>query len=132
MLPKSALRLFKESALGRFFHTVTMSVCVFATCPFSCNFFRGLSLALRSHDQVPASHWSTLPSTTPPIFIESAHWADLIIESRCPYVCMSVCPFSCNFFRGLSLAVRSHDQIPASHWSTLLPYPQGCHLFNTI
>ena len=35
------------------------------------------------------------------IFIESAHWADSIIESRCPlYVCMYVCmfvPFPCDF-----------------------------------
>ena len=26
-----------------------------------CNFFQDLSLALRSHDQIPASHWSTPP-----------------------------------------------------------------------
>ena len=31
-------------------------------------------------------------------------------------------PFPCNFFWGLSLVLRSHDQIPASHWSTILPY----------
>ena len=31
------------------------------------------------------------------VFIESAHWADSIIESRCP----SVCPFSCTRFWGL-------------------------------
>ena len=31
-------------------------------------------------------------------------------------------PFSCNFFWGFSLVLVSHDQIPASHWSTLLPY----------
>ena len=40
-------------------------------------------------------------------------------------VCLCVClfvPFPCNFFRGLSLVLRSHDQIPASHWSTLLSY----------
>ena len=36
-------------------------------------------------------------------------------------VCLCV-PFSCDFFLGLSLVLRSHDQIPASHWSTLLPY----------
>ena len=56
------------------------------------------------------------------IFIKSANWADSIIELQCPSVCLSVCPFSCDFFQGLSLALRSHDQIPASHWSTLLPY----------
>ena len=34
------------------------------------------------------------------LFIESAHWADSIIESRCPYVCVCVCvsvPFPCDF-----------------------------------
>ena len=39
----------------------------------------------------------------------------------CLYVYVYV-PFPCDFFRGLSLALRSHDQIPASDWSTLLPY----------
>ena len=32
-------------------------------------------------------------------------------------------PFQCKFFLGLSLALRSHDQFQASHWSTLLPPP---------
>ena len=36
-------------------------------------------------------------------------------------VCLSV-TFPCNFFRGLLLALRSHDQFEASHWPTLLPY----------
>ena len=38
---------FKESALGRFFHKVAISVCLFlflSVCPFSCDFFQ-------------ASHW---------------------------------------------------------------------------
>ena len=34
--------------------------------------------------------------------------------SMCLFICLSV--FPCNFFRGLSLALRSHDQTPASHW----------------
>ena len=42
------------------------------------------------------------------------HWAKLVIELLCPCVCAT----GCSFFRGLSLALRSHDQIPASHWST--------------
>ena len=52
--------------LGRFGLVVAMSVCVFLTLfvydfvPFPCNFFQGLSLALRSHDQILASHWSIL------------------------------------------------------------------------
>ena len=53
--------------------------------------------------------------------------ADSFIESRCPgldiniyiSVCLSV-PFSCNFL-GLSLALRSHDQILASYWLPPLP-----------
>ena len=36
-------------------------------------------------------------------------------DVRCLSVC---CPLPMRFFRGLSLALRSHDQIPASHWST--------------
>ena len=51
----------------------------------------------------------------------------VVTESVCLCVCLCLClclffPFPCNFFRGLSLVLRSHDQIPASHWSTLLPY----------
>ena len=46
------------------------------------------------------------------------HWAELVIESPCPYVCA----IKCSFFLGISLALRSHDQIPASHWSTH-PHP---------
>ena len=58
------------------------------------------------------------------LFSKNRPLADSFIESRCPYmdIYIYICPFSCHFFRGLSLALRSHDQIPASHWSTLLPY----------
>ena len=46
----------------------------------------------------------------------------LVVDmSVCVCVCLFV-PFPCDFFRRLSLVLRSHDQIPASHWSTLLPY----------
>ena len=41
---------------------VAMSVRLCLTdwlCPLPMHFFQGLSLALRSHDQIPASHWST-------------------------------------------------------------------------
>ena len=44
------------------------------------------------------------------------------IRSSSRIVCVFV-PFPCDFFRGLSLALRSHDQIPASHWSTPSPPP---------
>ena len=44
--------------LGRFDLVVAMSI--YLSVPFPCEFFQGLSLALRSHDQIPASHWSTL------------------------------------------------------------------------
>ena len=51
------LVIFTNSApLGRVGHGVAMSVCA-----IECSFFLGLSLALRSHDQIPASHWSSLP-----------------------------------------------------------------------
>ena len=53
-------------------------------------------------------------------FSKNRPLADSFIESRCPSVCLSL--YICDFFQGLSLALRSHDQIPASHWSTLLPY----------
>ena len=38
------------------------------------------------------------------------------------HVCLSVCAIGCSFFRGLSLALRSHDQFEACDWSTLLHY----------
>ena len=50
--------------LGRVGHRVAMSVCVsvcLCVCAIKCSFFLGLSLAPRSHDQIPASHWSTPP-----------------------------------------------------------------------
>ena len=50
------------------------------------------------------------------------HWAELVIELRCPFVC----DIECSFFLGLSLALRSHDQIPASHWrSKVVPKSGG-------
>ena len=53
--------IFTNSApLGRVGHRVAMSV-EMSVCAIECSFFRGLSLALRSHDQIPASHWSTPP-----------------------------------------------------------------------
>ena len=50
-----------------------------------------------------------------------AHLADSVIESPCPCVnCLSVCAIGCSFFQGL-LALRSHDQFQASHWSSIPP-----------
>ena len=49
------------------------------------------------------------------LFFKNRPLADSFIESQCPFICVFVCPFSCDFFWGLSLALRSHDQIPASH-----------------
>ena len=49
----------EEALLGRVGHRVTMSVRV-SMCAIGCSFFLGLSLDLRPHDQIPASHWSTL------------------------------------------------------------------------
>ena len=47
--------------LGRFGQVVAMSVYLFiyVYVPVPCNFL-GLSLALKSHDQFQASHWSSL------------------------------------------------------------------------
>ena len=49
-------RHFQESTLEQFGLVVAMSV---RTSVF--NYFQGLSLALRSHDQIRAWHWSTTP-----------------------------------------------------------------------
>ena len=48
------------SPLGRVGPRVTMSVCL-DVCAIVCSFFLGVSLALRSHDQFQASHFSTPP-----------------------------------------------------------------------
>ena len=59
-------------------------------------------------DRAQVQAWVGIPvpqkkETKEVIFIESAHWADSIIESRCPCVCLYV-PFHAVFFE-------------ASHWS---------------
>ena len=33
------------------------------------------------------------------------------------FVCLSVCAIGCSLFLGLSLALTSHDQFQAPHWS---------------
>ena len=48
-----------------FFHRVAMSFCV-CVCAFRCSFFRGLSVALWSHGQFQAYHWSSLPPSRGP------------------------------------------------------------------
>ena len=55
------MRFSKNRTLGRFFLVVAMSVYkyVYISVPFSYLLFQGPSLALRSHGQIPASHWST-------------------------------------------------------------------------
>ena len=58
--------VFTNSApLGQVGHIVAVSVCVSVclfVCAIGCSFFRGLSSALRSHDQFQASHWSSPPN----------------------------------------------------------------------
>ena len=56
------------------------------------------------------------------------HWVSLLEHSNWKIAYMSV-PFSCNFFWGLSLALRSHDQIPALYW---LPPPPSRNLFKFV
>ena len=55
--------VFTNSApLSRVGHRVAMSMCLFVCLRHRVQFFSlGLSLALRSHDQFQASHWSSLP-----------------------------------------------------------------------
>ena len=62
---KSETTFSKNLPLGRFFYRVAMSGCL-CVVPFPCKFFLGLSLALRSHDQIPASHWLTNPPPLAP------------------------------------------------------------------
>ena len=50
---------------------MSMYVCIYLYVPFPCNFFQGLSLALRSHDQFNTFHWST---PLPPTWGSSPHW----------------------------------------------------------
>ena len=73
-----------------------------------------------------------------PFVTESPQWVYSVSKSQCLSVCcqyhfyqlQSLCvvylcvPFPCDFFRGLSSALRSHDQIPASHWPS-------CHMIRS-
>ena len=57
-------RIFnKKMHIGPYAHYFIVAMLVCLSVPFSCQLFRGSSLALRSHDQIPASHWSTTPPT---------------------------------------------------------------------
>ena len=73
----------KNWPLGRFFHRVAMSMYMFV--PFSCNFSRGLSLALRSNDLIP-----------PPLNISYIFWGGVI-----------------SFFK------INHATSPKLYWSTI-------------
>ena len=50
----------KKGKISQFFGEITIksSPPIYVYVPFSCPFFQGLSMALRSHDQFEASHWS--------------------------------------------------------------------------
>ena len=56
-----------QTFIVEFFTTMSQSVMmyfqrivfVYTSLPSHCDFFRGLSLALRSHHQIPPSHWLT-------------------------------------------------------------------------
>ena len=58
------------------------------------------------------------------IFTHSALWAGSVIESQCPsiYLFVYMSPPSL-FFLCLSMALKLHDQVKASHWSTPKPTP---------
>ena len=70
-------------------------------------------------------HLLVLPSV---IFNESAHWADSVIQSRCPSACMYVpCEEDISFhWRGL--LHRSHDQIPGLSLVPLSKSPERVHV----
>ena len=58
--------------------------------------------------------------------INRPNWADSVIESPCPSVNLWLCAIGCSFcFRGLSLALRSHDQFQAFHWQNFGTSPVG-------
>ena len=58
--------------------------------------------------------------------LNQPHWADTVIELRCPSVCVSVflcvCLIGCSFFQGLSLALRSQC-ISLCLWMAGYPVP---------
>ena len=55
-------------------------------------------------------YWALLQYMIRRFSLNRPHWADSVIESRCPSVCLFVCAIGCSFFRGLSLALRLNDQ----------------------
>ena len=69
--------------------------------------------------------------------IQEFHWigptqlTDSVIKLPCPSVCLSVCLFAPSgaVFLGLLLALISHDQFQASHWSSLPPSPLQLSIF---
>ena len=61
------------------------------------------------------------------IFMLFTETADSVIESPCLSVCLSVCAIGYNFFRGLSLDLRSHYQFPGL---SLVPLPPSLPLGN--
>ena len=94
---------------GRFFHRVAMSVHVYV--PISCQLFWGLSLALRSHDQIPASHWSICGiflvtfcklynAFFQYVFISKAwNWRSLLKAQF--FICVSISQLTLNIANGL-------------------------------
>ena len=61
---KKIIKMDPEGGRG----PLDVCLCVCCQCPLPMQFFLGLSLALWSHDQFEASHWSTLPPSPPPPF----------------------------------------------------------------
>ena len=52
------------------------------------------------------------------LFTESTHWADSVLESQCPSVCVPVCAIGCSFFQDLTYWPWDHMiSSQASHWS---------------
>ena len=83
----------KNRTLGRFFHRVAMSVYIYiyiCICPLPMGFFWGLSLALRSHDQFKASHWSTLLPPSVFNFLKITHNICIVLKYK--KICRNIRP----------------------------------------
>ena len=73
---------------------------------------------ISSHSRFRGSVNCRSPSMEDKFHVANFQSIDAFIELQC----QSIRPLFMRIFRGLSLALRSHDQVKASGWSTLLCY----------
>ena len=112
-----------ENEIWQFCHSVAMSICLFVCLSVTIqntHVQRSWRLLIEGRIANIGLQWHICSS-----FHQLGPLGRVgLVVAMCVslFLCFWVVPFSCNFFRGLSLVLRWHDQIPASHWSTLLPY----------